>query len=43
MAGDIRVDASNPKAIWIWVVFDNLRLLSDSVADIAAVMRQERA
>jgi aspartate-semialdehyde dehydrogenase len=43
MAGDIRVDASNPKAVWIWVVFDNLRLLSDSVADIVAVMRQERA
>lgn len=43
MAGDIRVDASNPKAIWIWIVFDNLRLLSDSVADIVAVMRQERA
>lgn len=43
MAGDIRVDASNPKALWIWIVFDNLRLLADSVADIATVLRQERA
>lgn len=42
MAGDIRVDAANPKAVWIWVVFDNLRLLADSVADLAAVLRQER-
>ncbi len=42
LAGDIRVDATNSKAIWIWVVFDNLRLLADSVADIVAEMRQER-
>ena len=42
IAGDIRVDAANPKAIWIWVVFDNLRLLADSVADVVAVLRQER-
>lgn len=41
MAGDIRVDAANPKAVWIWLVFDNLRLLSDSVADIVAVLAQE--
>jgi aspartate-semialdehyde dehydrogenase len=41
MAGDIRVDSTNAKALWIWVVFDNLRLLADSVADIAAVLRQE--
>lgn len=43
MAGDIRVDAANPKAVWIWVVFDNLRLLADSVADVVTVLRQERA
>jgi aspartate-semialdehyde dehydrogenase len=42
IAGDIRVDAANPKAVWIWVVFDNLRLLADAVADVAAVLRQER-
>jgi aspartate-semialdehyde dehydrogenase len=42
MAGDIRVDAANSKAVWIWVVFDNLRVLADSVADLVAVMRQER-
>jgi aspartate-semialdehyde dehydrogenase len=43
LAGDIRVDAANPKAVWIWLVFDNLRLLADSVADVVAVLRQERA
>ncbi len=43
LAGDIRVDSANPKAVWIWVVFDNLRLLADSVADLVAVLRQERA
>jgi aspartate-semialdehyde dehydrogenase len=43
MAGDIRVDAQNSKAVWIWVVFDNLRLLADSVADMVAVLRQEHA
>jgi aspartate-semialdehyde dehydrogenase len=42
IAGDIRIDASNPKAVWIWIVFDNLRLLSDSVADIVATIRQDR-
>jgi aspartate-semialdehyde dehydrogenase len=39
IAGDIRVDAANPKAVWIWVVFDNLRLLADSVADLVTVLR----
>lgn len=43
MAGDIREDVTNPKAVWIWVVFDNLRLLADSVADIVTVLRQEPA
>lgn len=42
LAGDVRVDASNPKAVWIWVVFDNLRVLADSVADIVTVLQQER-
>lgn len=43
VAGDVRVDARNSKAVWIWLVFDNLRLVSDGVADIVAVMQQERA
>ena len=41
IAGDIRVDFANSKAVWIWTVFDNLRLLADSTADIAAELRQE--
>ncbi len=40
MAGDIRPDSTNPKGVWIWLVFDNLRLLADSVADLAAALRQ---
>jgi aspartate-semialdehyde dehydrogenase len=30
--GDVRVDRNNPRAVWLWVVTDNLRLLADSVA-----------
>jgi aspartate-semialdehyde dehydrogenase len=34
IAGDIRVDRNNPRAVWIWLVADNLRIMADSVADI---------
>lgn len=40
MAGDIRIDENNPKAAWIWVVGDNLRLLADGVADLLAEIRK---
>jgi aspartate-semialdehyde dehydrogenase len=42
IAGDVRLDSANFKAVWIWTVFDNLRLLADSAADIAAEIRQGR-
>lgn len=29
MAGDIRIDRNNPRAAWIWVVCDNLRITAD--------------
>ncbi len=29
IAGDIRVDRSNPRAAWLWVVCDNLRMTAD--------------
>ena len=40
MVGDIRVDHNNPRAAWIWVVADNLRLTADS---IAALLRSGEA
>lgn len=36
MAGDIRSDHNNPRAAWLWVVCDNLRLTADAVADIVS-------
>ncbi len=34
IAGDIRVDSNNPRAAWIWIVADNLRLIADDAADV---------
>lgn len=34
IAGDIRLDPNNPRAAWLWVVADNLRLTADSAADL---------
>jgi aspartate-semialdehyde dehydrogenase len=34
IAGDIRVDRNNPRAAWLWVVCDNLRLTADAAADL---------
>jgi aspartate-semialdehyde dehydrogenase len=34
IVGDIRVDRNNPRAVWIWIVVDNLRLVADAAADI---------
>ncbi len=34
IAGDIRVDANHPRAIWIWIVVDNLKLIADAAAEI---------
>ena len=33
-AGDIRVDRNNPRAVWIWLVVDNLRWLADSTEEL---------
>jgi aspartate-semialdehyde dehydrogenase len=32
--GDVRVDRNNPRAMWLWIVSDNLRLVADSVASL---------
>jgi aspartate-semialdehyde dehydrogenase len=34
MAGDIRVDRNNARAVWLWVVLDNLRVTADAAADV---------
>lgn len=36
MAGDIRIDANQPRAAWVWITGDNLRLTADSCADVLA-------
>lgn len=42
IAGDIRVDENNPRALWVWVVGDNLRLIADAVADALAAISEAR-
>ncbi|MDQ2777667.1 MAG: hypothetical protein M3Y57_22550 [Acidobacteriota bacterium] len=34
IAGDIRVDRNNSRAVWIWIVGDNLRLTADAASEI---------
>ncbi|HEX4811067.1 MAG TPA: Asd/ArgC dimerization domain-containing protein [Bryobacteraceae bacterium] len=38
IAGDIRVDRNNPRAAWIWIVADNLRLTADAAADLLTAL-----
>jgi len=33
-AGDIRVDRNNPRAAWIWIALDNLRMTADAAAEL---------
>jgi aspartate-semialdehyde dehydrogenase len=41
MVGDIRLDPNNPRAAWLWVVADNLRLVADSAADLISALRPD--
>ena len=34
IAGDIRIDRNNPRAAWLWVVADNLKMVADTAAEI---------
>lgn len=43
IVGDIRVDHNNPRAAWLWVVFDNLRVTADEAADILMESANEGA
>jgi aspartate-semialdehyde dehydrogenase len=42
IAGDIRVDENNPRALWFWIVGDNLRLMADAVSDAVSSLNAER-
>lgn len=41
-AGDIRVDRNNPRAAWIWIVMDNLRMTADAASDILRILGTEQ-
>ncbi|MBV8896897.1 MAG: hypothetical protein JO051_10335 [Acidobacteriaceae bacterium] len=40
IAGDIRVDENNPRALWIWIVGDNLRLTADAVSEMISNLNE---
>lgn len=33
-AGDIRIDRNNPRAAWIWIAMDNLRVTAEAAAEL---------
>lgn len=39
--GDIRLDRNNPRAVWLWVTLDNLRLRADGVEEILLELEAE--
>ena len=39
IAGDIRSDRNNSRAVWMWITGDNLRLTSDAAAEIVGSLR----
>lgn len=42
IAGEIRADRNNGRAVWMWVAADNLRLTSDSAADLVSALEANR-
>jgi aspartate-semialdehyde dehydrogenase len=42
IAGDIRVDRNNAKAVWIWLVGDNLRMVADAATEIVMEIKAVR-
>ncbi len=39
-AGDIRLDRNNPRAAWLWVVGDNVRLIADDAVDLVSALKE---
>ncbi len=40
-AGDIRVDHNNPRAAWIWIALDNLRVTAEAAADLLRTLENK--
>lgn len=38
IVGDVRLDRNNDRAVWIWIAFDNTRLLADAAMDLLRSM-----
>jgi len=43
IAGDIRIDRSNPRAAWIWVVCDNLRMTADTAVTLLRSIQSKKS
>ena len=43
IAGDIRPDRSNPRAAWIWLVCDNLRMTADTAVTILRSLKDKKS
>ncbi|MBV9082447.1 MAG: hypothetical protein JOZ62_07230 [Acidobacteriaceae bacterium] len=39
IVGDVRTDRNNPRAVWIWIVGDNLRLTADAAAELVSQIK----
>lgn len=42
IAGDIRLDRNNPRAAWLWVVCDNLRITADIAVTLLRSIQSEK-
>jgi aspartate-semialdehyde dehydrogenase len=42
LVGNIRVDRNNPRAAWLWLVLDNLRMTADAAAECIAELGPEQ-
>lgn len=43
VAGDIRADRNNSRAVWLWITGDNLRLTADACADVLTEWKSAQA
>jgi aspartate-semialdehyde dehydrogenase len=41
IVGDVRIDRNNPRAVWLWIVADNLRLMAQSVAEAISLLERK--
>jgi len=43
IAGDIRLDRNNPRAAWLWVVCDNLRMTADTAVTLLRSIKAQKS